>query len=310
MGLGLTVGGGGAPAAVVVRRAAFLMLALAAGLVGAALLAVPGATGAFFSWELAPEPLAAFAGGVYVASAAVYAAGLHAPWRAVRGLVAGAIVLSVSVSAITFAHLDAFDLDRGPAWAWIVLFAGFAVTTTALLVRGGGAGVVRSGDRLDPAARGALAASAGVLGAIGIALWVDPVGVSAAGPVALPALGARFAGAWIVLLAVLAAWAAAAGRREEARLPALALRRAARGCACRRRAHGHHGRAVRGGAGPSPGARRRAHGAAGDAIHDSPGSGGAGAAALCRRLSGPFPLAAPSIVAGRETRGRGASTWL
>jgi hypothetical protein len=54
-----------------VRRAAFLMLVLAAGMVGLALLIVPGATGSFFAWGLEPVPLAAFAGGVYVGSAVV-----------------------------------------------------------------------------------------------------------------------------------------------------------------------------------------------------------------------------------------------
>jgi hypothetical protein len=204
-----------------VRRAAFLMLALAAGAVGLALIAVPGATATYFSWPLAPEPLAAFAGGVYVASAAVYAAGIRAPWAQVRGLLAGAVVLSVSVLAITLVHLDAFDLSRAQAWAWLVLFAGFAATTGILLfLRRGCAGC---GPALDRGVRAALAAAGVGLAAAGAALWIYPVGVSAAGPAALTALGARFAGCWIVLLGVLAGWAAAAGRADEARLPALAL---------------------------------------------------------------------------------------
>jgi hypothetical protein len=58
-----------------VRRAAFLVLVLAAGLVGLGLLAAPGATGSFFSWTLEPDALAAFAGGVYIGSAATYAVG-------------------------------------------------------------------------------------------------------------------------------------------------------------------------------------------------------------------------------------------
>ena len=56
-----------------VRRCAFLLLVLGAGLVGIALVLVPGATVEFFAWGLGPEPLAAFAGGVYVGSAVVYA---------------------------------------------------------------------------------------------------------------------------------------------------------------------------------------------------------------------------------------------
>ena len=161
--LGLSVGGAGS-ARLVVCRAAFLMLALAAGSVGVALLIVPRATGAFFAWELAPAPLAAFAGGVY---------------------------------------------------------GGFALVTSTLLALGGDA--AGAGPRLDPWARGALAAAAVLLGALGVALWVDPVGVAASGPVSLAPLGARFAGSWIALLGTLAGWAAVAGRRDTARLPALAL---------------------------------------------------------------------------------------
>ncbi len=119
-----------------VRRAAFLMLVLAAGLVGAALLIVPEATGSFFAWGLKPAPLAAFAGGVYVGSAAVYAAGLSVSRRQAQPLVVAAVVLSVSVLTATFVHLDVFDFSRLQAWAWVALFAAFGITTTGLAITG------------------------------------------------------------------------------------------------------------------------------------------------------------------------------
>jgi hypothetical protein len=206
--------GAGAPPAVLVRRSAFLMLVVAAGLVGVALLSVPGAAGTFFAWGLGPEPLAAFAGGVYVASAAVYAAGLRAPWAQARALVAAAVVLSVSVFGVTLAHLDVFDFGRLQAWAWLVLFGVFAVTTCWLLIAGG-AHVHPRGPTLAAPVRTAFAAAALTLGIVGVRLWIDPG--------ALPDLGGRFAGSWTVMLAFLAGWAAVANRREEARLPALAL---------------------------------------------------------------------------------------
>jgi hypothetical protein len=215
-GLWLTVGGDVAPT-VLLRRAAFLVLVLAAGLIGLAMLAVPRATGSFFAWGLAPEGLAAFAGGVYVGSAVVYAIGLRASWHLARGLVLAAVVLSVSVLAITLVHLDVFDFDRLQAWAWVALFAGFSVITSGLLVLGGPATADR-GEPLEPWTRGAFAAVAAALAAAGASLWVDPDAV-----VDLPPLGGRFAGSWIVMLAVLAGWAAVRGRRDEARLPALAL---------------------------------------------------------------------------------------
>jgi hypothetical protein len=206
--------GAGAPPALLVRRSAFLVLVVAAGLVGAALLMVPGAAGSFFAWGLGPERLAAFAGGVYVGSAVVYGAALRAPWHQARPLVAAAIVLSVSVLAFTLAHLEVLDFGRLQAWAWVALFAGFAVTTSWLLAAGGDAAPSHAVP-LPPPARALLRVLALGLAAVALRLWLDPG--------ALPALGGRFAGSWTALLAVLAAWPAITNRRDEARLPALAL---------------------------------------------------------------------------------------
>jgi Domain of unknown function (DUF4386) len=206
-----------------VRRSAFLLLVMAAGLIGIALVAVPGATGEFFAWELAPEPLAAFAGGVYVGSAAAYAVALPREDSEVRGLVLGAVVLSVSVFVITMAHLELFDFDRLQAWAWVALFAGFSVVTTGLFVVGLGERRTTPAARLPPPARVVLAAVALVLGALALALWIDPTALVDASPFDLSPLGGRFAGSWVALLAVLAGWAAVRNRGDEARLSAIAL---------------------------------------------------------------------------------------
>jgi hypothetical protein len=210
---GLWLAVGGAPG--FVRRAAFLMLVLAAGLVGLALLIVPEATGSFFAWGLKPASLAAFAGGVYVGSAAVYAAGLRVPRRQAQPLVVAAVVLSVSVLAATLAHLEVFDFDRLQAWAWLALFLVFGATTSSLAVTGPWRR--EPGPALPAWARAVLGVAALALGAAGLALWIDPAASS------LPPLGGRFAGSWAAMLAVLAAWPAVRGRRDEARLPALAL---------------------------------------------------------------------------------------
>jgi hypothetical protein len=215
--------GRGAPFVVGLRDAAFLTLVIAAGLVGLGLLAVPSAAGTFFSWGLEPAPLAAFAGGAYVGAAVVYAAGIGAPWRATRGLIAGAVVLSVSVLTFTLVHLEVFDLDRLQAWAWLALFAAFSAITIALLVLPAPDADPASGAPLPRWARALLGVVAAVLGGLALALWIDPAGFSDASPFALPPLGGRFAGSWIALLAVLAGWGAGRGTREEARLPALAL---------------------------------------------------------------------------------------
>lgn len=206
---------GGAGRVELARRAAFLMLVVAAGAVGIALLAVPDATGSFFAWGLQPAALAAFSGGVYVGSAAVYAAGLALGPRAARPLVPGAVVLSVSVLVVTLVHLEVFDLQRLQAWAWLVLFAGFALVTAALAVIGRAA--PGPGPALPVWTRVAFATAAVGLSIAAVTLWADPAAYG------LPPLGGRFAGSWAALLATLAAWAAWRDRREEAVLPALAL---------------------------------------------------------------------------------------
>jgi hypothetical protein len=203
---------GGLGRAEFARRAAFLMLVVAAGAVGLALLIVPDATGSFFAWTLQPSPLAAFAGGVYVGSAVVYAVGLRAV--STRSLLVAAVVLSVSVFAVTLIHLEVFDLSRLQAWAWLFLFAGFATVTGVLALR---RQPTAPSVPLSPAVRAVFAAAAVGLGAAGLALWADPAAFS------LPPLGGRFAGSWTVMLAVLAAWPAVLNRRDEAALPALAL---------------------------------------------------------------------------------------
>jgi hypothetical protein len=231
-GLWLSLADGIAPATLV-RRAAFLTLALAAALTGVALLAVPGATGQFFSWGLGPEPLAAFAGGVYVGSAAAYAAALPRDWLRVRGLVVGAAVLSVSVFVVTLAHLDQFDFDRMQAWAWVALFAGFSLLTVGLLAvaateaqdrpTGGTSPRIRQATQLPTWTRLALFGIAAALAALALALWIHPSGLSGASPFELTPLGGSFAGCWIALIAAVTAWAAVRNTTQEARLPVLVM---------------------------------------------------------------------------------------
>jgi hypothetical protein len=131
----------------------------------------------------------------------------------------------VSVFVFTMVHLDVFDLDRLQAWAWIVLFAGFSAIMIGLLVVSGGVSGHGDGDGppLVPWARAVCGAVGALLAVVALALWLNPVGLSDASPFALSALGGRFAGAWIALLATVLGWAAWDGGARTARLPALAL---------------------------------------------------------------------------------------
>jgi hypothetical protein len=202
------------------QRATFLLLVIAAGLVGIALLAVPEATGRFFAWVLMPEPLAAFAGGVYVGSAAAYGLALALPSRAVRPLVLGAVVLAVSVFIVTMAHTDQFDFSRLQAVMWVVLFASFSLVTAALYVlnREGGASASLPGS--VRALFGAVAAGGA---ALALALWIHPTGLAGPSPFEIPPLGGGFAGSWVALLAVVCAVPAFSGRADEARAAAYLL---------------------------------------------------------------------------------------
>jgi hypothetical protein len=210
------------PDVVFLRRAVFLVLAVAAGLVGVALLAVPAATATFFSWGLAPPPLAAFAGGAYLGSAVVYAAALTRPRDEVRGLMMGAAVLSGSVLVVTWAHLGQFDFGRLQAWAWLVLFSAFALITTGLLVSDRHAAAAVPGVAA-PWLRPLLIAVAAALALLAALLWAAPEAVSAVSPFRLPPLGGRFAGCWVAMLAALAGWAAWHNTDSAARYPVLAL---------------------------------------------------------------------------------------
>lgn len=211
------------PEVVFVRRAVFLVLAVAAGLVGVVLLVVPAATATFFSWGLAPPALAAFAGGAYLGSAVVYAAALARPLAEVRGLVVGVAVLSSSVLVVTLTHLAQFDFMRLQAWAWLVLFSVFTVLSVGLLVVERGEGTAAPGEAPPRWVRAVLAAAAGGLAALAIGLWTAPTAMSTVSPVGLPPLGGRFAGSWFALLAALAGWAAWRNTVAAARFPALAL---------------------------------------------------------------------------------------
>jgi hypothetical protein len=195
------------------RRAAFLVLAIAAGSVGIALVAVPDATGTFFAWVLKPEPLAAFAGGVYVGAAVAYALSIARPANQVRGLVLGALVLSSSVFVATLMHTDQFDFSRLQAIMWVILFAIFSLTMALLFVVD--RGEPGSAQRPPAWVRAILGVVALACAALALALWIHPTGLSGPSPFMLPPLGGGFAGSWVALLATVCGWTAVRNRAGE-----------------------------------------------------------------------------------------------
>jgi hypothetical protein len=200
---------------------AFAIVAVVAGIVGVVMLVAPGSTGDYFSWELGPPPLASLVGGLYVASTVVFGLAIAQAWGAVRGLVAGVLALTLPTLAATLIHSEVFDFSRAVAVIWLILFVASPLTYGSILVLRRTARVA-GGPPLPGRLRMSLGALAVVLTAFGLLTWVDRTAAEELVPFALAPMGGKFLGAWSLFLAVLAAWAAAGGR-DEARIPLVGL---------------------------------------------------------------------------------------
>jgi len=196
-------------------------VAFAAGLTGVVLLVFPDTTDRYFSWGLGPPPLTSLIGGSYVASLFVFGWAVRRPWVETRGLVVGTLALTLPMLAVTFTHLDQFDLSRWQAWAWVALFLASPLSFGSVIALRW-AIPVESGPMPPPAHRLVAALLALGLGVLAVALWVDPVATGRILPFDLPPLGGRVLGCWCSFLAFLAGWAAVR-RRREGRLSFLAL---------------------------------------------------------------------------------------
>ena len=200
--------------------AAAIIVATAAGIVGAAMLIAPASTGTYFAWPLGPIGLAALVGGFYVVSAPVFAyAGRRSPAE-VRGLAAAVLAFTLPTLAATYLHRDVFDFSRPAAVAWVVLFIASPLTFSLLLWAGRHAQPQPGDARLDLSSRVVLAALAVAFVVLAVWFWVRTDGSV---PFQVAALGARFLAAWLAFFAVLAAWPAVRPSRTESRVPLLAL---------------------------------------------------------------------------------------
>ena len=213
----------GAGAVATITRVLLGGVAFAAGLVGVAMLIAPRSTGTFFSWGLAPAPLAAFVGACYVASALVFGwAAWVEPWVGQRGLCVAVLGLAAPTLVATAHHRDVFDFGRWQAIAWVVLFVASVFSFGTLDLR-------RRRDRstspfaFGPAARLILGAVSVVYAAAAAVLWAWPGTVSDYGPITAGPLGLRFVGSWAAFLALTAAYAATHPRLDEARLAVATL---------------------------------------------------------------------------------------
>src|SRR5215213_2607849 len=81
--------------------AAAIVVATAAGIVGAIMLIAPSSTGRYFAWPSGPQALAALVGGFYVVSTPVFAYAGRRPAIEVRGL--AGLPIAAILTAIPFA---------------------------------------------------------------------------------------------------------------------------------------------------------------------------------------------------------------
>jgi hypothetical protein len=199
---------------------AAIVVAIAAGIVGAIMLVAPTSTGTYFAWALGPPGLAALVGGFYVVSAPVFAYAGTRPAVEVRGLAAAVLAFTVPTLIATYLHREIFDFSRVMAMAWVVLFIASPITFALLLWLGRHAQPPPNDLRLNRAARIVLVILAIASASLAVWFWV-----TAGGPVPFEVapLGARFLAAWLAFFAVLAGWPAVRPSRAEARVPLLSL---------------------------------------------------------------------------------------
>jgi hypothetical protein len=202
-----------------------VLVVMAAGGTATALLLWPGSTDTYFSWTLRPPAAAAMIGGLYLASAVVFAWALTLPWRQVRPLFAGVVGLTTPTFVLTVVHDEVFDFSRWQAIVWVLLFAGAPVSAVLILAL-----TQRDDDATVSAplaswTRAVLALLTVTLGALAVAIWIDAWRdtVSRNAPTDLIGLTGTYLGAWCSFGAALTGWAAVRGRWDDARLPLVAI---------------------------------------------------------------------------------------
>jgi hypothetical protein len=199
---------------------AAVVVATAAGIVGAIMLVAPTSTGTYFAWPLGPPGLAALVGGFYVVSAPIFGYAGTRPAVEVRGLAAAVLAFTVPTLVATYLHRDIFDFSRLMAMAWVVLFIASPITFALLLWSGRHAQPPPNDPRLNRAARTVLVVLAIAFVGLAVLFWVTTDGPV---PFEVAPLGARFLAAWLAFFAVLAGWPGLRPTLSEARVPLLSL---------------------------------------------------------------------------------------
>ncbi len=184
---------------------------------GFQLFVLTGRTEDFFAWTIDPPLTAAFLGAGYWSSAILELGSARRPeWSGARLAMPTVLFFTTITLVLSLIHLDKFHTDSLFGIAWLVVYACFPVSMTAILflqVRNAGGDVPRR-SALPGWVRLTLAAQAAVLFVLGAMLYVAPVDAASLWPWPLTPLTGRAVGAWLLGTGFIAAHVAIENARE------------------------------------------------------------------------------------------------
>ncbi|HYP48215.1 MAG TPA: hypothetical protein VEQ61_06215 [Thermoleophilaceae bacterium] len=179
-------------------------------------------TDVFFSWTINPPVTATFVGaGFWSAATVVFWCARQRDWALARVIVPTVAAVATMLLVATLQHLELFHGPLGAAW--IEVYAAFppllaAIVVQQLAVKGADH---HSGERLPRSLRLTLAVQAGVAGAAGALLYLDPSLAPSLWPWELTDLTSKAVGTWLVGTAITAGFVAVLDDR--AAMPGWAL---------------------------------------------------------------------------------------
>lgn len=175
------------------------------------LMAAPGRTEELFVWTVQPAASARLLGVMYGNAALLGVLGFQQPdWPRSRVLMVLVTPFSLAATIVTFFHLQPFlQHPRFFFVYWLAMYFFLFFTTPLVFVRQEKAhgGRLSRQFPLSWAARAVAAGSAMVLTAIGLTLFIDPVGVSAYWLWTISPLVGRILAVWLISMAAAYAWA-------------------------------------------------------------------------------------------------------
>jgi hypothetical protein len=174
-------------------------------------------TDRFFSWTIQPPLTAAFMGAAYWAALVLIgSAARSANWEEARPALVPVTTIALLLLAATLIHLDKFDLDSLFGWFWLIVYCAVPPLMAVLMWRQAQTAPAEpvAGHPVPAPLRAALLLQAAVMGAIGVAMFVEPSTAEDLWPWMLTPLTARAVSAFLIGFAAAAVYAAVENRLE------------------------------------------------------------------------------------------------